>query len=354
LTILRFPNPGSDMGRLMNSYKVIWDAAEQDNGQIDIDGMTRALVSKQQASSSGAVGAEALRRSTRIDRSRDPLFNQSKMYSELFRMLGWLWVRDKRSLFRTTPFGYAIVDNLKAGRRDQLERLLQYSLIGITLPSPHTELQGVTNHRPFSFFLRLMEALEGWIDREELIVGVLAIRDDRIPNVFADMVAKLTANRTRAGAIDRAAAAVASANHVQHNTLQNYTRFPLGAIAAPEVGWAVEGRVKIHGETRIVRRLTHRGRAMAAQIVAARDVREADIEAFSLEQRAQFANYSMYSILENAGYDPAVFAVERQVARAGCKRLLDSLGIDQPGTFIYSPAQQASLNVLDLAERLAA
>ncbi|MES2143060.1 MAG: hypothetical protein V4516_01585 [Pseudomonadota bacterium] len=47
------------------------------------------------------MGEEAVARSTRADRSRDPLYNQLKMYAELFRTLGWLHPCPQRDGWRT-------------------------------------------------------------------------------------------------------------------------------------------------------------------------------------------------------------------------------------------------------------
>jgi hypothetical protein len=67
--------------------------------------MTEVMTEHFQASSLGAVGATARSRSTEIDRSRDPLYNQLKMYSEVYRMLGWLRPAGRRLEFTTTILG---------------------------------------------------------------------------------------------------------------------------------------------------------------------------------------------------------------------------------------------------------
>jgi hypothetical protein len=94
--LLRFPNPGSTMDNFVRVY----DAAfERLNGRIvGLDDIVDAVVAANLATSSGYMGPEAVARSTRVDRSRDPLFNQLKMYAELFRMLGWLHPTSESSL----------------------------------------------------------------------------------------------------------------------------------------------------------------------------------------------------------------------------------------------------------------
>jgi hypothetical protein len=86
--MLRFPNPGSTIANFVAVYAAAFKAL---NGHVvGLDDLVRAVVDANLATSSGYVGDEAVNRSTREDRSRDPLYNQMKMYAELFRTMGWL------------------------------------------------------------------------------------------------------------------------------------------------------------------------------------------------------------------------------------------------------------------------
>ena len=77
--MLRFPNPGSTMANFVAVYKA---AFKRYRGQvIKLDDMVQATVEANLATSSGYMGKEAIARSTRNDRSRDPLYNQLKMYA---------------------------------------------------------------------------------------------------------------------------------------------------------------------------------------------------------------------------------------------------------------------------------
>ncbi len=354
MSILRFANPGSDTGRMLHSFRLVADAAHNSSGQqIDLDGIAAALVHAGQASSSGTVGAEALKRSTRADRSLDALFNQSKMYSELWRMLGWLWSAGRRSVFQTTPLGFALADNIRREGVNQITRaLLRYSLLGITVPSPHTAVAGVINNRPFPLFLRLMDDLDGWMSRDELIIGVLGTTDDRDTDVIRDTVSRLRSLRAEKGATASAVMELAEQRNVQCNTLYNYTRFPLGAVSARDVGWATAARTRIHGQPLIVRRLSSGGRTALSKLRLQRDIRENELRAFPSAARAHFVNYTFYCALEEAGYDSALFSAERQTARQGCDIIVEGLGIGDAGSFLYSSVQQADPDIIKAAIEL--
>ena len=76
--VLRFPNPGSTIENFVSVYGA---AFERLNGRsVDLDDIVEAVVRANLATSSGYMGDEAVARSTRADRSRDPLYNQLKMY----------------------------------------------------------------------------------------------------------------------------------------------------------------------------------------------------------------------------------------------------------------------------------
>src|SRR5437667_12624448 len=95
--MIRFANPGSDIDGFTRIFQALVDALEA-RQPFSLDDMSAALVDKGMATSSGFMGPEALERSTRENRSLDPLYNQSKMYSELFRLLGWIHPSPERRL----------------------------------------------------------------------------------------------------------------------------------------------------------------------------------------------------------------------------------------------------------------
>src|SRR5688572_25968810 len=103
--MIRLANPGSDISGFTRVFQALVDALEA-RQPFSLDDVSAALVERGLATSSGFMGPEALTRSTREDRSRDPLYNQSKMYSELFRLLGWIHpIEESRLTFRFTWLG---------------------------------------------------------------------------------------------------------------------------------------------------------------------------------------------------------------------------------------------------------
>ena len=102
--VFRFSNAVSDIRKFIATYQQLHHELKG-TPNFTHDDATKALISHGLVSSSGAIGDEALRRSTREDRSRDPLYNQHKMYSEIYRMLGWYEPGTARTNFNFPEYG---------------------------------------------------------------------------------------------------------------------------------------------------------------------------------------------------------------------------------------------------------
>lgn len=347
---LRFPNPGSDMKRLVQIYRIVHKGT-RGSAQFDLDEMSGILTAALQASSSGAVGATALERSNRPDRSRDPLYNQSKMYSEVFRMLGWMRpAGNKRLLFQTTLLGDELAEEFAADVA--LTRgLFRESVLGICFPNPATNNVGVVNQRPFKWLLRLMAELDGVITRHEMILGLLAVTDDLAPNAFDDALDRVKSVRGKKSRLMRAVNDEAKRSGITLNTLENYTRFPVGVMKAPEIGWGCSRSIKGLYErpaTGLV--LSEAGQEAAQWARNARDLREGSLAGYSIEERAAFATRSFCGMLIRAGISPDAVEDQLNDASESSAEIIRELGLsDDPRDVLYSPEQQAPDEVLILA-----
>lgn len=318
---------------------------------FDLDFMTGVLTDHNQASSRGAVGATARERSADPDRSRDPLYNQLKMYSEVYRMLGWLRPGNRRLEFSTTILGDLIAEDF-AHRSDLVYGLLRQCLLSITFPNPATDNIGVTNHRPFRWLLLVAASMNNVITRHEMILGLLAVTDDRMDAALDDAVARIEVVRGgNRSVLDSAVARYAAAEGVQVTTLENYTRLPVGVMKSAQIGWGSSARVAgLYDRPIEALTLSALGSGTAEWLAGVRDVREADLAAFPYDDRAHFANYAYYAMLIRAGVQPSRVDTELRRAETGAAVVLESLGIGGPDDFLYSPVQEASQELLARAE----
>lgn len=351
---LRFPNPGSDIERLTHVFSLVALASEGTD-PFDLDFMTDVVTAEGQASSQGAHGAMAVTRSRRDDRSRDPLYNQLKMYSEIYRMLGWMRpLPDSRLTFTTTILGDTVgIDTI--GDRRVRAGLVRESLLSIVFPNVTTENIGVRSQRPFTWLLRLASELGGVITRHEMILGLLAQTDDTAVGALDAAVQQIRV--LRSGPIQGlrdAAGDFARTEAIQLNTLENYTRFPVGVLTSTAIGWGASESVRglYSGQRPVVAiRLSPSGEALAKKIPTMVDVRSTQLASVSTRERADLASLAFYVMLSRAGFSRAEVADPLAKYSDSCRSLLTTLGVTDPLDLLFSPFVQESDKILNLAQQ---
>jgi hypothetical protein len=351
---LRFPNPGSNIDRLVQSFSLIAKGT-QGRDSFGLDDMTAILTEYSQASSQGAHGQMAVDRSRRKDRSRDPLYNQLKMYSEIYRMLGWIRpLVEHRLKFRTTLLGETVAFDT-AGDPEYLRGLVQESLLAVVFPNEVIQNIGVASQRPFCWLLKLANALDGVITRHEIVIGLLAVVDDRQPQQFENVVERIRdLRRGRLSGLIVAANEFAATQNVQPNTLMNYTRLPVGVLTSELVNWGERVRVRsLYADSRPVPAITLRpsGKSTAASVDARRDIRIADVAKLSLDERTAFAEFSFYATLERAGLPGQDIEATLTESAKSATTALQKLDISWPEMdFLFNPFTQEDETVLTLAQ----
>jgi len=338
--MLRFPNPGSTIENFVSVYRA---AFERLNGRtVNLDDITTTIVAANLATSSGYMGKKAVARSTRADRSRDPLYNQLKMYAELFRTLGWLHPTSQSKLnFTFTLLGEQVV----AARRD-FWRLLEECVLGIVRPTPIITEKGNFDLRPFAFILRVMAACGGHLSRDEMIIGPLSTTSDRGEKNLNAVVATIEAARTSAADTKKAVAAVSKARNIQANTLQNYTRWPIALLR--DLGWAEGGKAKFRDGSKYgTFRLTEKGQALAERVGSSIDLRVNNVKRLKPEERKALAVVAHFRMLERSGFDITPLNERIAAAEAIMGAVFKRLGTDGRN-LLFSPFQ--SLSIGDIAD----
>lgn len=172
--MLRIPNPGSDVATFVRVFRELFDAL-RDFRSFDHDDMAEVLVDRNLMTSSGYMGPEALARGYRDDRSLDGPYNQSKMYSELLRVLGWIHpLPGSKGDFKFTHFG----EHVAASHRET-STILDESLLAVTYPNPFVAAKAQVQLRPFAAMLFAAGKLDGILSRDEMIIGPLCLTNDR-------------------------------------------------------------------------------------------------------------------------------------------------------------------------------
>jgi len=285
------------------------------------------------------MGKEAITRSTRKDRSRDPLYNQHKMYAELFRWLGWLHPTEGSALnFTCTLLGEQIV---AAG--SDFVALLDECVLGIVCPNPIISSKGDYDLRPFASILRLMAACDGHLSRDEMIIGPLSAASDRSQENLDTVATIIRKARASAAKTEEAVEAVAKVRGgIQVNTLQNYTRWPIALLR--DLGWAVPGTAKFKdGHRYRTFQLTDKGRTLAKRVGSSIDLRVDGADQLAPEERKAIAVVAHFRMLERAGFDIAPVSERLAQAEALARSEFERLGTDGRN-LLFSPFQSLPLD----------
>ncbi|MBZ0270355.1 hypothetical protein K8I85_19555 [bacterium] len=339
--MLRFPNPGSTIANFVAVYTA---AFERLFGRtVSLDDIVAATVDANLATSSGHMGAEAITRSTRADRSRDPLYNQLKMYAELFRALGWLHPTEHSALNYTfTLLGRQVV---AAG--PYYLPLLGETVLGISYPSHVLTVQGDHNLRPIAFVLQTMLACESALSRDEMIIGPLSAASDSGGNAVARMATLVHELRATPKAVRSGLERVSAERRVQINTLQNYTRWPIATMR--DCGWTEKTRMRYRTGSRTfeAHRLTEGGRAVAQRLERSVDLRIDVVDELPYEEKAALSIHAHYSMLERAGFDLDSVAPVLERHQSALNAALTRLSAASDRPLLFSPFQ--SLSIADTA-----
>lgn len=285
--MIRIPNPVSDPKIFMRVFRDVYGILRE-RDEFGLDDISRAMIDTNNVTSQGSIGEEALRRSTRKNRSLDPIYNQSKMYAELFRTLGWIQSTTSKLKFAFTLLGLHITS------ADNPEALLHECLLGIAYPNEVLDVRSNQTIRVIGSILLVMDEL-GSITRDEMMAGPMSLDDDSNPTAFQAMVQRLIECRQKPQKLDAWLNEIAARRKIKRgSTMTNYTRFPIGVIRG--TGWSDF----THNRPLAI---TDKGRATAAHLRQAPDIRLSQFNALVNAVKPSFIRWTFYAMLKRAGFN---------------------------------------------------
>ena len=330
----RFPNPNSDIQNFIEVFTAVFE--QYSGAVIDLDNMVDAVVQSNLASSSGHVGKKAISRSTRPDRSRDPLYNQMKMYSELFRALGWIRsYQDSALSFVFTPLGEQLIE---AGR--EWRPLLGESILGIAVPNHVLRVTHEHAIRPFATILRTMKLCDNGLSRDEMIFGPLHAKDDRKEKAITRIANKIMSFRMNHSSLEESMTKLAKKAGIQVNTMRNYTRWPLAIMQS--LDWTSKEKYKASRKTIEVHELTSLGKKIAEQVEKSVDIRTTETDELEIDELQSLTYYAHFNMLDRAGFDVIQLRNSVVSEKPNVDSVLLRLGIHQKQPLLFSPFQSLS------------
>lgn len=222
----RFPNPGSDINMFIEIFKRTYSILSKKK-YFSLYDMELAMIQNYLVSSEGFTGMKAFELSLRDDSSRDPIYNQAKMYAELFRMLGWYSSSpDKNLIFTITELGKNIACN-------DVSNVLSFKecILGMTDENEVIMKKDGLEMRPFKYFLNIANQLDNKICKLELIYGPYRYPDSQFNKAIEDILSVRGNFRKMLAAID----SFSKESKIAKNTMENYTRFPISTLEY--LGW---------------------------------------------------------------------------------------------------------------------
>lgn len=296
--MIRTPNPGSDLDQYLRIYQTLFKAIGADK-TFTLDDISYILAINGLTASCGYSGEEGLKRSNRDDRSRDPMYNQSKMYSELFRLLGWMHPVDGQLNFQNTWLGAKIAEGGTAVKPLTLECVL-----AITYPNFAVSANPTHECRPFKTILQVANMLGGKISMDEMIVGPLSLPADCSKKNVRECAERLEALRGVKRGANSEALRLAESAGTQYNTFKNYTRFPIAMLKWS--GWVTQEGAKGKDGTKYFE-LSELGRKTAKLIEGYDDVRADRIDKAKPSDRAALAKLGAIMMIERAGLNTSQY-----------------------------------------------
>ena len=271
--MIRFRNPISDMGILIDNFKKMYiEFSNMD--YFDLDNIAKFFAREQLASSSGYIGDEALKRSYQIkDDSRKSMKMQAKSYAELFRFLGWITSGEKALYFNFTYLGVHV-----ALSGDGAKALFEQCLLGIEYPNHVLDVKFTDENKPFVNMLVFAKALDGKIHRDEILLGPMNLANGYDSKEINDKIEYLKGIRAskNINILENEIQKLADTNGMQTNSVRNLTRFVISALEF--TGWFEKKNMKLYGKSAPFLILTSKGYDTVASIEKSYNFRGENID----------------------------------------------------------------------------
>lgn len=260
--MIRFPNPGSDINQMINIFKLLY--ANLANAEsFDLNNMADVMVSGNVASSSGYIGALALEKSyERKDTSRNPLYNQAKMYAEVYRLLGWIVSSEDAAL----RFNFTFLGIHVASAGDSSGKLFEQCLLGVNYPNKILDVKFQDINKPFISMLRMAVLLDGEICRDEILIGPMDLSNGYNPEEINYAVNKIKDIRStkKYSNLESELKKRADQLGITTVTLKNYTRFVIASLQY--CGWFIKIKSNTYGPKKDFLKITPKGTKLISWI----------------------------------------------------------------------------------------
>lgn len=336
--IKRFPNPGSKIEMLIHIFKSIVPILIRKQ-YFSLYDMELAMINNRLVSSEGYTGMEAFKRSLRDDASRDPIYNQAKMYAEVYRSLGWFSSSPDNNL----NFGVTELGRIISQLDDSLNKeIYKESVLGIVDPNKILDKRDGLTMRPFKLFLNTIKVLHNKICKLELILGPMMVSDNNTEEVKR-MVNRINSLRGSFYELQNEMKEIIQSTGIAKNTMENYTRLPIATLEY--LGWIKKEKTDAlypGSRNMVVMTLTDKGLVDVEYYNSLKDIRINEFNELNAKEQNALIRLSFYQQLKRIKTDIDYDYKKRE---EDIDILSNKYG-DNP-QFLFSPYQTLPMKYVD-------
>lgn len=294
--VIRFRNPGSNLKtqlRILQNIHTIFADKE-----ISLDDMKAIATNDGLMTSHGYAGEMAVKLNEGKPTSRDGVFNNVKMYAEIFRMMGLLSPANSNTSYPVvfTYIGHHIANI------DNPQLFVEECFWGLNNPTRLTDnLTYDENVRFLKCTLRMMIDLGGIIYKHELCLGSMSVNDTD-EHEYQSMVARIKAIRGDKQRLEDAVKSLADSLCMQVKSVDNCTRIPIGVLKY--CGYVEDIRTKaLYNINMQCIKITDKGIRAYERYSAMKDIRLSDFEACNKKEQDALIRLGIYSMLQRSGFN---------------------------------------------------
>lgn len=296
--MIRFPNPGSDISQLINIFKLLY--ANLSNAEhFNLNNMADIMAAENVASSSGYIGAQALEKSyEHKDFSRNPLYNQAKMYAEVYRFMGWIVSNENSALqFHFTFLGVHIATaGVYSGK------LFEQCLLGITYPNQILDVKFNDRNKPFVSIMKAVSKLDGEICRDEILIGPMNLNNGYDASELLKLSEKIIEIRASKdySNLQSELQNLSTVLGINLNTMKNYTRFVISSLVFS--GWLTKEDSNVYGIKKGFLKITKKGLNLVNQLEKSESIDGNELHKQSADVVKSISKLGFIQMLERAGF----------------------------------------------------
>lgn len=330
--MIRFRNPGTQYNTQIQVIKQLYDCLGNDYS-FTLKDMAEIIAKNKLMTAYGYAGSGAIKlskdKSQKKESMNSALMN-SKMYAEVFRMLGWITPLGEKAypvIFTNIGIHMATASN------DAIkEKLYEQCVLGINNP---TELSNRMSYdekiRFFKCALRSIIDLDGIIYKHELCLGPMSINDeDEV--AYHNMISYIKSIRGSYKRLDQNFKGLARSLGMKPVPVDNCTRLPIAFMKACKWVKSVKNNT-IYDKSLNCLEITQHGIDVYNQIKNYCDIRLDSYKTYSYEEEQALIRLGHYSMLERSGYDISGVRNQILIDKSICRDILKGKEI------LFSPYQ---------------